>query len=82
MRNHRGGEKIAGNLMMNEAVAIPPLFLFPLISTDTPCTNTANRRAPRESERDRDKERVKKEIKAMPSLPMSALLMSGSVICK
>lgn len=64
MRNHRGGEKIAGNLMMNEAVAIPPPFLFPLISTDTPCTNTANRRAPRERERDRDKERGKKENKS------------------
>lgn len=81
MRNHRGGEKIAGNLMMNEAVAIPPPFLFPLISTDTPCTNTANRRAPREREIEIKRgEKIKR--KAMPSLPMSALLMSGSVICK
>lgn len=83
MRNHRGGKKIAGNLMMNGAIAIPPrLLLFCSLSsllTYLVPTRPIIERGAREKKKKREKKEKKNALeKQYAPLPASALLVSGT----
>lgn len=66
MRNHRGGKKIAGNLMMNGAIAIPPrLLLFcslsSLLTYLVPTRPIIERGARKKEKREKKKKERKKK---------------------
>lgn len=88
MRNHRGGKKIAGNLMMNGAIAIPPrLLLFCSLSsllTYLVPTRPMIERGAQKKEKKRGKEKKKKNRPGKAVCSPSRVCTFGvrNIICK